>query len=232
MSTTREATILTRPSGLVLRAVAALAALAYLFAPEHLPEFLNESFAPLIKASPIWVLAYLAFLAKDVPLHNRLSLALTLSGFGDLLLSLEIANGFAYGMGAFLLAQLSYISGFWPRRRPLASLSWPDKAVLVGVLVWAVGLGIWLLPLAGAIAPALMTYFSALSLMVLLALISDAPRIAKIGALLFLLSDSLIGIDRFVAPLPERHLAVMASYYLAQAMLFWGLMQTPPSGDD
>lgn len=228
MSTAKEAGILTRPSGLALRVVAALAALAYLFAPEHL----DTGFAPLIKALPIWVLAWLAFLAKDIPRHNRLALALTFSGVGDLFLSLDIANGFAFGMGAFLLAQLSYIACFWPRRRTVAALSWPDKAVIIGMVVWAVGLGIWLLPLAGPIAPALMVYFGALSLMVLLALGSDAPRIAKIGALLFLLSDSLIGIDRFVSPLPERHLAVMASYYLAQALLFWGLMQTAPGDDD
>jgi uncharacterized membrane protein YhhN len=227
VSLAKEAGILTRPSGLVLRAVAALAALAYLFAPEHL----DESFAPLIKALPIWVLAYLAFLAKDIPRHNRLALALTLSGVGDLLLSLDFANGFAFGMGAFLLAQLSYMACFLPRRRIVAALSWQDKAVIIGVVVWAVGLGIWLLPLAGPLAPALMVYFGALCLMVLLALGSDAPRIAKIGALLFLLSDSLIGIDRFVSPLPEPHLAVMTSYYLAQALLFWGLMQTLPSDD-
>ncbi len=211
---------LPRQSALALGGVAILFALVYLFMPEHL-----GGLAPLVKALPIWILAGLAFMAKGVPLHRHLALALALSGFGDLFLSLSFANNFAAGMGAFLLAQLAYISNFWSRRRPMTKVAVMEKILLAAVMVWVIGMGYWVVPKAGSIAPALVVYFSALTLMVLLSVLSTAPRIAVAGALLFLLSDSLIGLDRFVTPLPERHLAVMSSYYLAQALLFWGLKQ-------
>ena len=186
---------------------------------------LTGALAPFVKAGPIWTLALLAFAAKETPLHKRLAMAFVFSGFGDFFLSLDFPQSFAAGMGSFLLAQLSFIACFWPRRRAVTALAPSEKVILVMVMVWAIGLGVWLLPLAGDMAPALMVYFGALSLMVLLALGSNAPKVAKIGALLFFLSDSLIGIDRFVTPLPGRHFAVMGSYYLAQALLFWGMMR-------
>ncbi len=222
MRQTYKSAILAHPLDVILLSFAGMAALAYLFIPTQL----NENFAPFIKAMPIWILAGLALINRDVPSHKRLALALVFSGFGDLFLSLDFSGNFAAGMGAFLLAQLAYISCFWPGRHSFAMLSTSKKMAAGMVLLWALALGLWLLPLAGKLAPALAVYFGALTLMVLLALGNTVSNIAKIGALLFLLSDTLIGIDRFATVLPSRHLAVMGSYYLAQAMLFWGLMQT------
>jgi uncharacterized membrane protein YhhN len=210
----------TSPFTLTLYGVAGLCAVIYLLFPT-----LTGALSPIIKAGPIWILALLALAAKETPLHKRLAMAFVFSGFGDFFLALDFPQSFAAGMGAFLLAQLSFIACFWPRRRAIATLAPSEKVILAVVMVWAIGLAVWLLPLAGVMAPALMVYFGALSLMALLALGSNAPKVAKIGALLFFLSDSLIGIDRFVSPLPGRHLAVMGSYYLAQALLFWGLMR-------
>ncbi|PHS21895.1 MAG: hypothetical protein COA84_14780 [Robiginitomaculum sp.] len=208
------------PLAYVLYGAALLFSLSYLLRPD-----LTGVLSPFVKAAPIWLLALMAIIAKETPLHKRLAMAFVFSGFGDFFLALDFPQSFAAGMGSFLLAQLSFIACFWPRRRAIATLAPSEKVILVMVMVWTIGLGVWLLPLAGVMAPALMVYFGALSLMVLLALGGNAPKVAKTGALLFFLSDSLIGIDRFVSPLPGRHFAVMGSYYLAQALLFWGLMR-------
>ncbi len=200
---------------------AAILALAYLLVPDQLGGVLAAG----VKSLPIWILAWLAYNAGNVAAHRALALAFLFSGFGDLFLSLSFGNNFAFGMGAFLLAQIAFIICFWPQRQGLSALSMPGKAIMVLVILLAITLGAWLLPLAGPLAPALMVYFGALTLMVLLALGGKVSNIAKIGAVLFLLSDSLIGIDRFAHPLPERHLLVMGSYYLAQMFLFWGMVQ-------
>lgn len=46
-----------------------------------------------------------------------------------------------------------------------------------------------------------------------------STRLATIGAALFVLSDSLIGINRFVAPFEAAPMAIMLSYWLGQ----WGI---------
>merc|ERR1712159_654532 len=40
-----------------------------------------------------------------------------------------------------------------------------------------------------------------------------------IGAAFFLVSDCLIGIDKFVCPVPLARVLIMSSYYAAQALL-------------
>jgi uncharacterized membrane protein YhhN len=227
MSSAHPSGMMARPVGVSLCALAGLMALIYLLMPG-----MSGVYAPFIKAAPLWVLAGLAFGANAIAHRHILAFALLFSGIGDLLLGLEFTGSFAAGMGAFLIAQLAYIRLFWPQRRSWASLTMIKKAAIGAVLVWALSLGVWLLPLAGVMAPALLIYFGALCLMVLLALDSSAANIAKWGAILFLLSDSLIGIDRFAHIIPQRHFAVMGSYYLAQAFLFWGLMRKQPKQSD
>jgi alkylglycerol monooxygenase len=48
----------------------------------------------------------------------------------------------------------------------------------------------------------------------------DAPSIAvALGAGIFMLSDSLIAIDRFVTPIPLAGLWVLSTYYAAQILI-------------
>jgi len=42
-----------------------------------------------------------------------------------------------------------------------------------------------------------------------------------VGALFFILSDSLIALNKFVITLPYQHLLIMGTYYLAQYCLFY-----------
>jgi uncharacterized membrane protein YhhN len=48
---------------------------------------------------------------------------------------------------------------------------------------------------------------------------TTSTRLAAIGAALFVLSDSLIGINRFVAPFEAAPMEIMLSYWLGQ----WGI---------
>ena len=47
----------------------------------------------------------------------------------------------------------------------------------------------------------------------------SSQRIAVLGAVLFVISDSIIGIDKFRAPVPSAKLAIMVTYYSAQYCL-------------
>jgi uncharacterized membrane protein YhhN len=45
-----------------------------------------------------------------------------------------------------------------------------------------------------------------------------------VGALLFVASDSMIGINRFVTPFQGSQYAIMLTYYGAQLLILWGVM--------
>ena len=98
----------------------------------------------------------------------------------------------------------------------------------MGVLGISIVLGVWLAPgMGGLTAPALI-YQLIISLMVMLTLLSKAPLLARVGAVLFMLSDTLIAIGMFrdVAVPPG---SVWITYAAAQIMLAWGL--TRPAED-
>jgi len=50
--------------------------------------------------------------------------------------------------------------------------------------------------------------------------------LSAVGATLFMLSASVLAIDKFVSPLPYAGLWVMASYYAAQALIVTGLLRS------
>jgi len=56
-----------------------------------------------------------------------------------------------------------------------------------------------------------------------------------VGATVFMLSDSLLAIDRFVSPLPYAGWWVLSTYYVAQALIVAGVlrsMRLPPVATD
>ena len=53
-----------------------------------------------------------------------------------------------------------------------------------------------------------------------------------VGAVVFMLSDALIAVNRFVQPLPLAPLWILASYYLAQCLIIHNARRgtAPPAG--
>lgn len=174
----------------------------------------------LVKPMP--VLALLGWLHDAPPGEYRrwISLGLIFSLVGDVLLAWP-GDLFVFGLGAFLLAHLAYLKAYLsdcrrPALLPLA-LALGIGAVLLGILV-SNGLGPLLLPV--------IVYGLAISAMLWRALArlgTDVPRrsawLAAAGALAFVFSDSLIGINRFVAPFHAAPYLIIVSYWLGQ----WGI---------
>jgi len=52
------------------------------------------------------------------------------------------------------------------------------------------------------------------------ALTPDTASLKVVGAYVFVSSDSLLAFDMFVSPVPNAKLGVMATYYVAQALIF------------
>lgn len=150
-----------------------------------------------------------------------IGIGLLFSLAGDILLDWP-GDLFVFGLGAFLLAHLAYLRAYFSDSRRLA-LPALLLALLFGGGMFALlasnGLGELLIPVA--------CYSTVISLMLWRALArlghTDLPLrstwLAAGGAVLFVISDSLIGVDRFVSSFPAAPYAIILSYWLGQ----WGI---------
>jgi uncharacterized membrane protein YhhN len=98
--------------------------------------------------------------------------------------------------------------------------------LLVLLVVASAALTIWLWPGLGGLAVPVLVYIAALTTMAATAIGSEAryPPVAW-GALLFVVSDSLIGISRFREPVPMGDCLVWGTYYVAQCCLTLGFLR-------
>lgn len=167
---------------------------------------------------------------RDLPL---LSLALGFSCLGDVFLGLGPSQYFIQGLGSFLVAHLVYIALFYRSwRRPLRP-SYGALMLLFLVLGYSLAMSNWLSPSLGALARPVMLYVCVITAMVLSAVLAGFSRPwVWIGAVLFLISDSLIAAGKFKGPVPYRDLLVWSTYYIGQYGIAVGYLSEKLGGDE
>lgn len=194
--------------------IALLAVLLYLYgvATDELPVRLASKPIPVI-ALLFWLRGFPASAYR-----NRIALGLVFSLVGDVLLAWP-ADLFVFGLGAFLLAHLAYLSAYLSDSRRLAPLALAfaasTAAGMFGVLTSA-GLGPLLVPVALYALTIGAMLWRALARIGTAGVPARSARLAAGGAALFVLSDSLIGIDRFVMPFEAAPYAIILSYWAGQ----------------
>ncbi len=213
------------PRGLALAtlgaAVAAIAgALLAASDPDQGWRWLHWFGKPLATAL-IFVLAWRARPAQS-PRYRRWILAgIACSLCGDVFLMLP-GDLFVPGLVAFLCGHACFIAGFLDdsrfAARPLPLLACLVYGALNLALLWG--------SIEVALRAPVIVYVVVLACMGGQALVRaqvarrgdaqvPAARLAALGALTFMLSDSLLAWDRFDGPLPWSSLWVLSSYYLA-----------------
>lgn len=199
--------------------LAACAAIAGALLAAHSPDgrWLHWIAKPLATAL-VFALAWRARPAVSARYRHFVLAGIACSLAGDVLLMLP-GDLFVPGLVAFLLGHACFIAALLGDSR-FAVPVWPLLACLAYGIANLVAL--W-----GAIAAPLrvpvIVYVAVLCSMagqaLARALRGEAPaRLAARGALLFMLSDSVLAWDRFRGPLPLASLWVLATYYLA---LWW-----------
>ncbi len=142
--------------------------------------------------------------------------ALTFSLLGDVYLMLP-AELFLAGLLAFLVGHVFYVVAF--------------DATLLSRGIWFVVVMLVTAPLSLRLlraAPdlpmriAIGLYMTVIALMVGSAIGSGA-LIAAAGAVLFMASDAMIALNRFVAPFAAARLAIIVTYHLGQLLLVYAL---------
>jgi sterol desaturase/sphingolipid hydroxylase (fatty acid hydroxylase superfamily)/uncharacterized membrane protein YhhN len=166
---------------------------------------------------PLAMVLAIAFVLQRGRVQRLLVGALVLSLVGDVLLP---AN-FIPGLVSFLAAHLCYIALFRQDARWFAS-----RKALVCTLVAAAAMYAVLLPhLAPVLRVAVAAYAIVIACMAAqvigrAAVLRDGNAIGvAAGAVVFMLSDSILAIDKFAMPLPMAPLWVLATYYVAQVLI-------------
>jgi uncharacterized membrane protein YhhN len=151
--------------------------------------------------------------------------ALVLSLVGDIALLSESDPRFIVGLGSFLVAHLAFVVAFTHLGMPRADLGLVGLALVV---VMAVVVGRRVVPAARAeggpaLAGAVAAYMSVIGAMVVTAWATGQLLVA-LGAAVFMVSDAVLALDRFVRPRRFGPLVVMVTYHLGQVLIVLGVL--------
>lgn len=181
----------------------------------------------VLKGIPVGALALLALRRRGMRRDaGVLALGLALSTAGDVLLDLN-PRFFVFGLGAFLLAHLSYIVLFVRNRASKTRLGPARLAAVLIIVAYSATLSAWIVPSVGELALPVVIYIAAITTMVCTAILARfrKPWVAA-GAILFLVSDSLLAIHKFKTPVPLRDQLVWITYYLGQCGIALGYLES------
>jgi uncharacterized membrane protein YhhN len=146
---------------------------------------------------------------------------LIFSACGDFILDYDRVNWFIFGLGAFFIAHLCYLASLKPYVKSLKQTQY----LLISLLYVGYGAGmLWLL--SGGLGELFIPVFAYMSILLLMALATVFSGKSNpwliVGGISFVLSDSLIGFDKFFSPIENVSFVIMITYYFAQFSLFKG----------
>ena len=157
--------------------------------------------------------------------------ALLFSWGGDVLLMFQAKREifFLPGLSSFLLAHIFYILFFHQvrGREKIKSNPW----FLVMVVIYYAALISWLSPYLGEMKIPVRIYGIVISFMFMLAMHmlfiknKSAGKWMMMGALLFVISDSVLAINKFYQPFETAGILIMMTYGLAQLFIVEGAIR-------
>lgn len=188
-------------------------------------EALNYVFKPALM---LWLLAFYLLNQPKPKWEKSLVAAILFSWFGDIFLMFEAKHElfFMAGLGSFLLAHISYAFNFYQKN---ASFNLGQWSLSVGLLTYGAMMLFFLwtalptdlkIPVALYVAVILMMVLTGLTRMGKVA--PNSFGLVLVGALLFVLSDSLIALSKFLVEIPYSGFWIMATYVPAQFLIVKG----------
>jgi len=186
---------------------------------------------PALPAS--WVLKFTPMLIAAAVLYSALrpsaawpmGIGFVAAAAGDIFLALDRGELFTYGLACFLIAQVAYTIAF-ARHAQAFWQRWPWwlPVITLGLATLA-----WMWPsLAGDRIPVTVYVCALMAMGMTAATVEAMPGRLFAGALLFVVSDALIGITRFVAGFDYDLQAIIATYLLAQYCIFSASLESLP----
>jgi uncharacterized membrane protein YhhN len=167
----------------------------------------------VVKIVPIAILAILVMRASGDWKRIGILAALVFSAGGDIFMA---QDDFILGLRFFLIAHICYLVVFWH------SIEFNLLRVLLAlVIVSATFISASILsPNLGELVIAVYFYIGVIAAMGITASLGAKNHpLVILGALAFMVSDSIIAFNRFYAPIEGSRYVVMITYYIAQYLL-------------
>ena len=156
-------------------------------------------------------------------------LALVFSLLGDILLMFveQSPHFFTIGLVAFLTAHIMYILAFLKHRNKQK----PIIGFIVFLLIYASGLFYLLKDGLGAMLIPVIVYMIVILSMATSAFLRKGMvnnlsyNLVFTGAIFFMISDSILALNKFYEPLPFSNISIMLTYALAQFLIVIGILK-------
>jgi uncharacterized membrane protein YhhN len=172
----------------------------------------------------------------DKKQRNRLLLGAFFSLLGDIFLM--FSGGFIFGLASFLIAHIFYISAFYLDNDGLITKKRDRWAAITGILTYGIVFLSTVLPkVDSALVIPVAAYGLTILTMLLMALNrwKSVPQVTFqwvfLGAILFVISDSILAINKFVQPLPMSGIAIMLTYAAGQFFIVNGVLKHTSNAD-
>ncbi len=183
---------------------------------------------------PILFLIYFSYIRQSVTVFHRMIMAaLVFSWGGDVLLQFTSFKDtfFLAGLGSFLAAQLMYLIAFLTTPGKNKVIFGPGAWLLLPVIAFGTGLLFYLWEgLEDMRIPVLV--YAIVILTMLSAAMNRKEKVNRlsyllvlIGAMLFVLSDSMIAINNFKLSFSLARIAIMTTYITAQYLIITGCLK-------
>ncbi|MFL0583161.1 lysoplasmalogenase [Solibacillus silvestris] len=179
-------------------------------------ETIDSSLKMVFKLLPMIFLLVLAFLTKvhvKSPYYWLISIGLIFCAVGDYTL-----QWFIIGLSFFLVGHIFYIFAFRSTNQKNTPLYVKIFLALYGAVMMFWIAGSLLQKGDTVLAVAVIAY-----ILVILTMgwtsFRTGSKFAVIGAILFIMSDSVLAINRFMFDVPYSHILIMSTYYGAQFFL-------------
>lgn len=193
-----------------------------------------ESLDCYLKPALIPLLILGVYFSKKFPTQNILLSALVFSWIGDVILIFSDISEiyFILGLVSFLISHIIYCVLF--NRQIREKIKRNAVVFLIGSILIAcylIGMLSVLLPSLGDLKIPVIVYASVISIMLLFAynglLIWKKPanQLVFFGALFFVVSDSILALNKFHTPLKKSSFIIMLTYLVAQYLIVIGILK-------
>jgi len=199
-----------------------------------IPFFSNVNLDYFMKPLLLLFLLIAVYVSDFFPTKNILLIALTFSWLGDIILLFADKGEqyFIFGLVAFLISHLVYIFLFSKQKDTKETLK--NNSFWFGmvlILIYFVLMMITLLPKLGPLKIPVITYALVITSMLLMVFFksrkweSPSNNLVLIGAIVFVLSDSILAFNKFHTPIENASFYIMSTYCLAQYLIVCGILK-------
>ena len=175
-----------------------------------------------IKAIPAISLAVLSFIAVSCSRGKLLFVALLFCAAADIALELAAGKYFVAGLGLFLVAHIFFIITF-SRDFKFQTSKIP---VIVLFVVYSAMMAFILTPSLKEMAIPVYVYMTALTLVGIFASLRAAKNdFTLYGAISFIVSDSVLAVNKFMMPVAAADYIIMVTYYVSLFLIVYGFLK-------